>query len=237
MKAPKGYVSLLRLARAMGLGEDTLYAHEGKEDLPIVYINDLRYVSMQDACRLVKVWRRSCTPREATKLVPGLSDGSVTYFMKKGKISFVTVFGRRRPLRKSLDSIREYLSGREVLIEKPGKRGFFAQLSREAIRAISSKGVKRPFTSDEAREAQRKQAKLRAEKYRAKNEFISVAEAAEILTFGQQGWKASLFLRQYLADHGRRKDGEEFYLRGEVEKFAKENPNLLYRIRTSKTGW
>ncbi len=71
----------------------------------------------------------------------------------------------------------------------------------------------------------------------ARKVYVSVTEAAGIFNLAKEPWKALPILRCHLADHGRRKDGEEFYQKTAVEKFAAENSILLQRVRLSKTGW
>lgn len=112
-KAPKGFVSIPRLAKAMRADTSTLYAQRNKE-LEVVMFGVYSYVPMAAACKLLKVWRRSLTPTEAAEFVSGISDRVIYYYINNGVVKTTRIFGRERVLRSSLLQASPYLKSRRA---------------------------------------------------------------------------------------------------------------------------
>jgi len=85
MKAPNGYVSLLRLARAMKVSSSDTYRWRYEGRLTVHSVGKGHYMTMSDACAIVKMWRRTYAIDEAM-VVLGLRQSQLRQFRKRKRV-------------------------------------------------------------------------------------------------------------------------------------------------------
>lgn len=137
MKTPKGYVSLLRLARMMGVPWPTCYRWERENRLPVVTRSSCKCVTLADAQELALYWRSSYALGEAREKKLHMSETTMRKYRKRGKLVVAESrfnLGFERLTKSSVNALVE--ERKDVRARRRKAKRFKAELRRRAKKLV-----------------------------------------------------------------------------------------------------